>query len=79
MTDNTLSQNEVIAFLEAGVERVECVALFAKWKYPRPGYITRDLSNIQTSYRFTYTNDKGKSEYRQVFFHGFNPCTLYRV
>lgn len=75
MQDDILSQEEVIAFLDAGAERVVCDAIFRQWKYTRRGYITRH----QTTYRFTFMIDDDVSETMQVFLPGLNPCTLYRA
>jgi len=79
--EGELTQEEVIARLTGGADRVECAAQFRQWKNARQGYVTRDPSRPgeTATYRFTFVNAKGKSEWRQVFFPGFNQCQLYRV
>jgi hypothetical protein len=79
MQDNILSQEEVIALLESGAERVECEAIFRQWKYTRRGYITRRIDPPnEVIYEFSRI-EEGKTEIQQVFFPGLNPCTLYRL
>jgi len=75
-----LSEAEVVGAIDASpFRRVFCKAQFEEWDAPQPGYVARAYGDVTTIYAFHYTDAKLGATRRQLFFPGFNPCTLYRL